>query len=151
MELLRENGINILPYLLLPLAGPEPFDEDDAEGMPDELQLLPDDKKREQDPHLRRILLEAIVLLGTTRPGREYMREKKVYPVLREMHKVDSDDQVQMTCERAVDILMRYESKEGEEEQSGSGAKPPLIEPSSGEQPEQQNAEVDPDDVIEEV
>ena len=45
MKLLTDEKINILPYILLPLAGPEELDEDDMFNLPDELQLLPSDKK----------------------------------------------------------------------------------------------------------
>jgi hypothetical protein len=35
--------VDILPHLLLPLVGPEEMDEDDMNGMPDELQVTSDD------------------------------------------------------------------------------------------------------------
>lgn len=53
--------MNILPSLLLPLAGPEEFPEDDMEKFPIELQYLPDTKKRDPDPDIRRLLLETLV------------------------------------------------------------------------------------------
>ena len=52
--------VDILPWLLLPLAGPEDFDEDDMERLPLELQYLEGDKQRETDSDVRRILVEAI-------------------------------------------------------------------------------------------
>lgn len=50
----------ILPYILLPLAGPEELSEEDMEGMPDDLQYLPEDKLREPDPKLRLMLIETL-------------------------------------------------------------------------------------------
>jgi len=50
----------LLPRLLLPLAGPEQFDEEDNEKLPLDLQYLPDDKEREPDSDLRLALLQAL-------------------------------------------------------------------------------------------
>ncbi|KAJ1679351.1 Protein hgh1, partial [Spiromyces aspiralis] len=76
-EILSEDGINMLPYILLPLCGPEEYDIDDMDGMPDEVQLLGDDKKRESDPTIRKTLVEALILLTTTLNGREFLRARK--------------------------------------------------------------------------
>lgn len=46
-------NVDILPSLLLPLAGPEEFDDEDTDLLPSELQYLPDDKMRESDPDIR--------------------------------------------------------------------------------------------------
>ena len=45
MKLLTDPKINLLPFILLPLAGPEEIDEDEMFDLPEELQLLPSDKK----------------------------------------------------------------------------------------------------------
>ncbi len=45
-ELMSEDEINILPYLLLPLTGNEEYDEEDTQGMLPDLQLLPPKKTR---------------------------------------------------------------------------------------------------------
>ncbi len=107
--LLDEDGFNVLPRILLPLAGPEELDEDDLDGMYEELQLLEPDKKREADAALRLILVEVLLLLGTTRPGRELMRRRKVYPILREAHLAEKDEQIHETIERVVNLLARDE------------------------------------------
>ncbi|KAJ2572898.1 Protein hgh1 [Coemansia sp. RSA 1836] len=111
-EILDPNETNMLPYILLPLCGPEEFDMDDMEAMPEEVQLLGDDKKRESDPKLRTTLLEAINLLCSTHYGRETLRAKKVYPILREMHKVETDETCSDLNHRAVQLLMGDESSE---------------------------------------
>ena len=53
--------MDILPRLLLPLAGGEEFDDDEMDKLPVDLQYLPPDKKREEDPDLRTMLIEAIL------------------------------------------------------------------------------------------
>ncbi|KAK9766856.1 Protein hgh1 [Basidiobolus ranarum] len=111
-DLLDEDQINILPSILLPLCGPEEFDLDDMDGMPEEVQLLPETKKREADPHLRSTLLEALVLLTTTREGREILRAKKVYPIVREVHLAEDDEEIQGVADRIVQMLMRDELPE---------------------------------------
>jgi hypothetical protein len=57
---LLSEEVDILPSLLLPLAGPEQFEEQDMEKLPEDLQYLPDDKQRETDPDIRKMLLEAL-------------------------------------------------------------------------------------------
>ena len=56
-----QEDIDLLPALLLPLAGPEQFGEDETELLPLDLQFLPDGKQREPDPDLRKMLIEAIM------------------------------------------------------------------------------------------
>lgn len=69
---------NIIPALVLPLAGGEEVDDDDTDKMYEELQYLPEDKKREADPNIRLLLVESLKLLCQSRVGREEMRDKRV-------------------------------------------------------------------------
>jgi len=55
------SEVDILPHLLLPLAGPEEFTDDETDKLPPELQYLPESKVRDADPDIRRMLLEAIL------------------------------------------------------------------------------------------
>jgi hypothetical protein len=108
-------GANILPYLLLPLMGPEEYDDDDTEGMLDECQLLEPDKEREKDVEIMKTHLETLLLLSTTQESRRVLRGVKVYPIVRECHIHVEDEGVQEACDRVVQILMRDE--EGEEKE----------------------------------
>ncbi|KAF5342993.1 hypothetical protein D9758_013685 [Tetrapyrgos nigripes] len=89
-------GIGILPYLLLPLAGPEEFDLEDQDLLPPSLQLLPPTKTREPDSTLRLTHVETLLLLCHTRWGREYLRRKGqgVYEIVRAAHEVESVEKV---------------------------------------------------------
>ncbi|EJD07430.1 DUF383-domain-containing protein [Fomitiporia mediterranea MF3/22] len=98
-------GMNILPYILLPLAGPEEFDFEDQEKLPAALQLLPDTKKREQDAVLRRTHVETLILFCTTRSGRDYLRNNGVYEVVRTLHLVEQNEIVRENIERLVNLL----------------------------------------------
>lgn len=113
--LFAEDAANLLPYLLLPLAGPEELsDEDTADMLPD-LQLLPPDKQRDSDNTIITTHLETLCLLTTTREGRDLMRAVKVYPLIRETHLHVEDENVQEACDRLVQVLMRDEAGEGED------------------------------------
>lgn len=52
-EWLLSPEVDLLPYLLLPLAGPEEFDDEDNDKLPCSLQYLPETKTREPDPDIR--------------------------------------------------------------------------------------------------
>lgn len=88
-ELLTNEDINLLPYILLPIANGKDseIDEEDLFNLPDELQLLPEDKQRDPVPEIVCVHLESILLLCTTKAGREYLRSKSVYPLIRELEK----------------------------------------------------------------
>jgi hypothetical protein len=114
-QFLSEDDIHILPYLLLPIMGNEVYSEEDSENMLPELQLLPEDKKRESDCAILQTHVETLMLLTTTRLGRDVLREASVYPIIRETHLQVEDDGVREVCERLVQVLMRDE--EGEKNQ----------------------------------
>lgn len=114
--LITDVKINILPYILLPLAGPEEVDDDDMFNLPEELQLLGEDKKREPLPSIIKTHLESILLLCTTRKIREYLREKSVYAIIKNVHAAVEDEEVVEACDRAVQMLMRDEAPEEDDE-----------------------------------
>ncbi|KAJ5961100.1 uncharacterized protein N7479_008250 [Penicillium vulpinum] len=118
--LFAEDEVNLLPYLLLPLAGPEELSEEDTADMLPDLQLLPPDKQRDSDTTIITTHLETLLLLTTTRDGREKMRAVGVYPLIRETHMHVEDENVTEACDRLVQVLMRDEEPEeaqGEPEQ----------------------------------
>jgi len=60
LDKLLGETVDLLPKLLLPLAGPEEFDEEDNDKLPIDLQYLGEDKVRERDPDIRKMLIEAL-------------------------------------------------------------------------------------------
>ncbi|CAG9769971.1 unnamed protein product [Ceutorhynchus assimilis] len=110
-EWLLSEEVDILPRLLLPLAGSEEFDEEDNDKLPLDLQYLPEDKQREEDPDIRCILIEAITQLCSKRVNREFVRNKNSYVILRELHKWEKDKKALLACENLVDILIRTEEE----------------------------------------
>ena len=109
-------GANLLPYILLPLMGPEEYADEDTEGMLDELQLLEPDKEREKDVEIMKAHLETLLLLCTTQEGREVLRRVQVYPIVRECHLHVDDEGVREACDRVVQVIMRKEEGDEEEE-----------------------------------
>ncbi|KAJ3552983.1 hypothetical protein NM688_g3860 [Phlebia brevispora] len=87
-------GMDILSYLLLPLAGPEEFDLEVQDLLPPALQFLPATKTREPDAVIRMTHVETLLLLCTTFWGREYLRAHGVYEIVRALHENEKDDKV---------------------------------------------------------
>ncbi|XP_033920550.1 protein HGH1 homolog [Melopsittacus undulatus] len=114
-EWLLSEAVDILPFLLLPLAGPEELPEHDMERLPPDLQYLPQDKQREEEPDIRRMLLEAIMLLTATGPGRRRVRDMGTYVVLRELHGWEQHPGVRAACERLLQVLIGDEPPPGME------------------------------------
>ncbi|XP_022650643.1 protein HGH1 homolog isoform X2 [Varroa jacobsoni] len=111
--LLKE--LDILPRLLIPLIGPEVetnLDEEDMEQLPIDCQYLGPDKKMEENPEIRKMLIEALNQLCATSLGRKYLKENGTYFVLRELHKVEKDRVVVVACENLVDILIQDEPEQ---------------------------------------
>lgn len=109
-----EHPIGLLPYILLPLMGPETYPDADTEGMLDECQLLAPDKQREPQPDILSTHLESLLLLTTEKASRNRLREVRVYPIVRECHLQVEDEGVREACDRFVQVLMRGE--EGEDD-----------------------------------
>ncbi|CAE6349961.1 unnamed protein product [Rhizoctonia solani] len=103
------KGMNLLSFLLLPLAGPEEFDLEDMDKLPASIQFLPDTKKRESDQFIRLTHIETLLLLCTTRPAREFMRLNGVYEVVQKMHETEQNTSVTEHIERLVNLLKRDE------------------------------------------
>ncbi|OAA48384.1 putative domain UPF0507 [Metarhizium rileyi] len=116
---LDEEGINLLPYVLLPITGNEEYEVEDTMEMLPDLQLLSPDKQRDSDKKNILTHVETLTLLTTTREGRDLMRRVKVYPIIRETHLRVDDEDVREACDRLVQVLMRDEEGEGAEEKDG--------------------------------
>lgn len=103
------DAVNILPYILLPLMGSEDYSDEDMDGMLEDLQLLPPDKRRESDAEIIKTHLDTLTLLTTTRQGRDKLRDIKAYPIVRNVHLHVEDEDVREACDRFVQVTMRDE------------------------------------------
>ncbi|XP_041105092.1 protein HGH1 homolog [Polyodon spathula] len=114
-EWLLSDAVDILPFLLLPLAGPEELSEEENEGLPVDLQYLPESPNTQEGPDIRNMLLETMLLLTSTKAGRQILKKKNVYPIMREFHKWEKEPDVMVSCEKLVQVLIGDEPETGME------------------------------------
>lgn len=78
--------VELAALLCLPLVGDrEGFDEEDIKDMPSGLgRKCRIGGKVTENVELREVVYETMMLLCRTREGRDYLRESKIYPVIRE-------------------------------------------------------------------
>ncbi|XP_068953139.1 protein HGH1 homolog [Petaurus breviceps papuanus] len=114
-EWLLGPQVELLTFLLMPLAGPEEFSEDEMDRLPVDLQYLPPDKERESDADIRKMLIETIMLLTATAAGRKLVKDQGTYLVLRELHGWERDPNVRLACEKLIQVLIGDEPEAGME------------------------------------
>lgn len=105
MALLQRT--DILGVALSRLLSPKSsLDEDDLKTAPKEVvDAFKDIVNRKPEPlvEIRLLIVEALLLLCKTKHGRDTLRNRGAYPVLREWHKEEEDDTVRDTIEQIVD------------------------------------------------
>lgn len=130
------SPLDILPYLLLPLIDGKELSEvdiEDQEALPEACQLIDEDKPREKDAALRLMLVECLLLLCTSLYGRQSLRARGVYVVVREAHLAEhneevrgararADQQITEAVVRLVNMLKRDESDASMQEDVDVGA-----------------------------
>ncbi|XP_074059188.1 protein HGH1 homolog [Macrotis lagotis] len=114
-EWLLGPRVELLTFLLMPLAGPEEFSDEEMDQLPIDLQYLPQDKEREPDADIRKMLIETIMLLTATAPGRKLVKNQGTYLVLRELHSWERDPNVRVACEKLIQVLIGDEPEAGME------------------------------------
>lgn len=97
--------------MIYPLAGPEELAKQEMDQLPLDLQYLPSDKRRESNPELRQLLLEAILLLCSTRATRLIVRGANIYFLLREYFHWEMVPRVSQTAHNLIDILIKTEAE----------------------------------------
>ncbi|XP_069588208.1 protein HGH1 homolog [Ranitomeya imitator] len=107
------DDIDLLPFLLLPLAGGEEYGEDEVEVLPPDLQYLPEDKQREPDPDIRKMLIECLQLLCATPDGRRILKGRGTYLILRSLDSWETEADVKRSCEKVIQILIGDEPESG--------------------------------------
>jgi len=112
-----EGGLNIFPSLLLPLVRTdEKLSDSDVEGMPEEWVEKNKNGKYssldvENDEDVKKLLVECILLLARSRPVREKMREIQVYPIVRDLDKLEKKEEIKDLIYQIVEFLMRDEEE----------------------------------------
>ena len=110
---LISDKVDIVPRLVLPLAGPasESITDEEMESLPVDLQYLDEDKRIEPDVDIRIMLLESLTQLCATKSARNDLRDMNIYVILRELHKTEKDRSCLLAVENLVDILIKREDE----------------------------------------
>ncbi|KAM8966313.1 protein HGH1 homolog [Pelodytes ibericus] len=107
------EDVDLLPFLLLPLAGGDEYTEEEMETLPPDLQYLPEDKQRETDPDIRKMLIECVQLLCATPEGRRTVKQRGAYLIMRSLHSWEPEADVKRACEKLVQVLISDEPAPG--------------------------------------
>lgn len=105
------HEINIVTSVLLPLVVATPFTEQEKKGMDPVLWMRAEnpDTKADSIVDLVKLSLDCITLLCQTRPIREDLRKRQVYPVCRNLDYAQEDEGVNASIYEIVQFLMRDE------------------------------------------
>lgn len=85
------------------------FDDEEIEEMILDVQLEYRHTAAEDDPSIRALVMESFILLGSSRLGRDKLRSKKIYSILREWHKQEPEEVLQELLEKVVELIIRDE------------------------------------------
>lgn len=108
--ILEDHEDTLLAALLGRLVHPVcQFSEEELNKMLLEISLEHRNTPAESDPAIREMIVESLVALGTTFEGRAIMREKEVYPIIREAHKHETDENIRAIMEIVVEYIIRDE------------------------------------------
>ncbi|XP_063806475.1 protein HGH1 homolog isoform X2 [Pseudophryne corroboree] len=107
--------VDLLPFLLLPLAGGEEYTEEETEILLPDLQYLPEDKQRELDPDIRKMLIECLQLLCATPDGRRVLKDGGAYLILRSLDSWETQADVTRACQKVIQVLIGDEPAPGME------------------------------------
>ena len=113
------HEVKVLTPLMLPLVAPTPFTEEEKKGMDPQLWMLAEDPTRRPDANtaVLKMLLECLLLLCQRRAGREELRKRKVYPVIRNLDLFMEDDDINNVVVDLVDFLIRDEEPGQQEDE----------------------------------
>ncbi|KAI1729367.1 protein HGH1 like protein [Ditylenchus destructor] len=116
----RDDEDNFLCAIVAPLTD-ESYELDEEETSKLPLQLQYYDKNRQKDMTICQKLIETLYQLCATKVGRETLRKKGIYPLLRELDKATSKEiqstaneaqlEFQNTLHALIGVLIRYESE----------------------------------------
>lgn len=106
-KLLSDPDLNILLHILTPIRGGKAnLDEDDKNGMFEALKDVDENKQFEPDAECRDHIINCLSLFAATRFGRDYMKQHKTYPIVRELDKVEENEKISEKIFDLVHILL---------------------------------------------
>jgi len=112
-EWLMCGEVDLLTHLLLPLCGGEEYNDDEMDKMPIDLQYLDNDKIRERDPDIRKLLVECVLMLCAEKKGREMMRSMNIHLIIDNLVKFEAshgNPDVHKSAEDLCQLLVSVET-----------------------------------------
>lgn len=111
-SILKKEGsdVNVMTFLLSNIRGTKELTEDDKEGMNPALYAP---RKMEPSLECRKLILDALLLLACYRPSREVLITDMSYPILRDYHTAEEDEEAKDKVSTIVDILARDSTGNG--------------------------------------
>lgn len=107
----KEDGdVNVMTFLLSNIRGTKELTEDDKDGMNPSLYAP---RKLEPSLECRKLILDALLLLACYRPSREVLITDMSYPILRDYHTAEEDEEAKDKVNTIVDILARDSTGNG--------------------------------------
>lgn len=104
------NDTPLIETIMIALKGPEDLDAEDTSNLPVVVQkCISKDKKREEDSEVQLLLVQCLILIGSSQSGRDSLRAKNAYFMVRELHLSSQDADVIEACEKYVNLVMRGE------------------------------------------
>lgn len=111
----------LIETIMICLKGPEQLDSEDAEKLPHSVRKeLSPCKTRESDSEVQILLIECLLLLSSTQIGRDTLRAKNAYFVIRELHKVTNESSIAELCEKYVNMVLRGDPEAKRETELGT-------------------------------
>lgn len=105
--LLTESEMDLLTEVLLLIRKGEPFtDDSDTEGMAERLKNVPESKRVEDDIECKKLIADILTLFTATRFGREYLKQHKAYPIVREFDRTEENETVSAKLYDLVHVLL---------------------------------------------
>eukprot|EP00002_Diphylleia_rotans_P005898 TRINITY_DN1511_c0_g1_i1.p1 TRINITY_DN1511_c0_g1~~TRINITY_DN1511_c0_g1_i1.p1 ORF type:complete len:348 (+),score=94.60 TRINITY_DN1511_c0_g1_i1:88-1131(+) len=106
---------DFMEKLMLTVVGDKPFAEKDKEGMPISwISANERGQKREEDRDLRKVVVDILFLMAASLEGRMTMRRMKVYPILRDWHLDESDEEIMEMITLVVQYILLNDNVEEE-------------------------------------
>eukprot|EP01117_Protostelium_nocturnum_P008057 TRINITY_DN2868_c0_g1_i2.p1 TRINITY_DN2868_c0_g1~~TRINITY_DN2868_c0_g1_i2.p1 ORF type:complete len:385 (-),score=165.51 TRINITY_DN2868_c0_g1_i2:30-1184(-) len=109
IEYLISDQVNLLVHLLMPLRAGITLNKEDVEGAFTELKNPPKSSTREKSAECRKLILKSLVMISSQKIGRQLLKDKKVYPIIREAEKIEEDEKVKEEMYTLVDIIIGEE------------------------------------------
>lgn len=111
-EWLLAEDVDILSKLLLPLRGPEVYDDEDTQLLPKLLQHAPTEKEREKDLESKAMIIDSLLLLASTSDGRTTMRAKNVYVIIRDYDQIEDNETISENLVSLITLLKGLDEDE---------------------------------------